>query len=84
MQSTCSTQTAHVILPRLPHGLIESVGQHLMKLGCALAQFLSPTDKLEVRKGHRNGQPIWYIYDGYSNQKLEFTSEQAIRDWLGA
>jgi hypothetical protein len=83
MESNYSPQTSQSSSRDRASASVSAVSQGLLQLGNALVRFLAPDDLITVRRGDRNGQSIWFVYDRYSDQHLEFTSED-IRDWLGA
>jgi hypothetical protein len=57
--------------------------QQLLNLGSALVRFLAPDDSIQVRKIQRHDQPLWLVYDRYTDRHLEFYSEREVGNWLG-
>jgi hypothetical protein len=82
MQSTYTSPSSKTTASNQSSSLIDSLSQQMQQLGSALVRFLAPDDSIRVRQGQRQGQPIWIVYDRYTNQQLEFASEQDVRNWL--
>lgn len=82
MQAHVAKQSCTASQSQKSYGFIEALTQPFNQLGSALVRFLAPQDALHVQTRELNGQTIWVVRDRITNERLQFTSEQALRIWL--
>ncbi|MEO1069116.1 MAG: hypothetical protein AAFW95_08330 [Cyanobacteria bacterium J06638_6] len=82
MQSTYTPSSVQSANANQADTQTRSLSQRIRQLGGALLRFLAPDDSIQIRQRQHNGQAIWFVYDRYTDQHLEFTSEQEVMAWF--
>jgi len=82
MQSTYPPRSAQSINANQSGTQTRSLSQQMRQLGGALRRFFVHEDSIQVRQGQRKGQAVLFVYDRYTDQHFEFTSEQEVMAWF--